>query len=291
MRFGLVGTGPWATMTHGPGLVAASGVDLVGVWGRSPHKCRVLADSLGTAVFEDYDELLAAVDAVAFAVPPVVQAEMALVAARAGKHLLLDKPVAMDAESARRLRDAALEAGVATLVFFTDRFVGVSLAWFDQVAAQRGWRGAWLRWFSALQDPGNPFGSSPWRQERGALWDIGPHAISTLSACLGPIRSVTAAKGAGDLVNLAFQHESGALSTATLTQFAPSDAVGFEAAVWGEAGLSFMPPRPDDTYVDAYRTAVGQLVAAAAGEPHELDIVFGTRVVELIAGAEAQLDT
>ena len=34
MRFGLVGTGPWARRTHGPGLKAASGVELVGVWGR-----------------------------------------------------------------------------------------------------------------------------------------------------------------------------------------------------------------------------------------------------------------
>ncbi|GAB3073731.1 Gfo/Idh/MocA family oxidoreductase [Intrasporangium mesophilum] len=291
MRFGLVGTGPWATMTHGPGLAAAGSADLVGVWGRSPDKSRALAESLRTTAYEEYDALLAAVDAVAFAVPPDVQAELALAAAHAGKHLLLDKPVAMDVESARGLRDAALDAGVATLVFFTDRFVEVSRAWFGQVAAQDGWRGGWLRWFSSLQDADNPFGSSPWRQERGALWDTVPHAISTLSACLGPVQSVTAASGAGDLVNLAFRHESGALSTATLTQFAPPGADGFEAAVWGEAGLSYMPHRPDDAYVDAYRSATDQLVAAAVnGQPHALDIVFGTRVVELISEAQAQLD-
>ncbi len=290
MRFGLVGTGPWASMTHGPGLVAANGVDLVGVWGRNPEKTRALAASLGTTAYDEYDSLLRAVDAVAFAVPPDVQAELAIVAARAGRHLLLDKPVALDLESARRVRDAALEAGVATLVFFTDRFVDDSQAWFDRVVAQGGWRGAWLRWFSSLQDADNPFGASPWRHERGSLWDLGPHAISTLTACLGPVRSVTAVGGSRDLVNLAFRHESGALSTATLSQFAPSDAVGFEAAVWGEAGLSYMPPRPDDVYVDAYCMAADRLVAAAAGKPHELDIVFGTRVVELIADAQTQLD-
>jgi predicted dehydrogenase len=278
-------------MTHGPGLAAASSADLVGVWGRSSEKSRALADSLGATAYEEYDELLAHVDAVAFAVPPDVQAELALAAAHAGKHLLLDKPVAMDAESARTLRDAALDARVATLVFFTDRFVDVSRAWFDEIAAQGGWRGAWLRWFSSLQDADNPFGSSPWRQERGALWDTVPHAISTLSACLGPIQSVTAASGEGDLVSLAFRHESGALSTATLTQFAPPDADGFEAAVWGEPGLSYMPHRPEDAYVDAYRAATDQLVAAAkAGRSHGLDIVFGTRVVELIADAQSQLD-
>src|SRR4051812_42105678 len=117
MRFGLVGTGPWATMTHGPGLAAASGVDLVGVWGRSPDSARSLAERLGTAPYDTYEGLLTDVDAVAFAVPPTAQAELALTAARAGKHLLLDKPVALDVGAAHRLRDAAADAGVASVVF------------------------------------------------------------------------------------------------------------------------------------------------------------------------------
>jgi len=82
MRFGLVGTGPWATMAHGPGLVAAPGAELVGVWGRSPDKTQELAHALGTTAYGSYDDLLAAVDAVAFAVPPAVQARLAVEAAR-----------------------------------------------------------------------------------------------------------------------------------------------------------------------------------------------------------------
>jgi predicted dehydrogenase len=142
-----------------------------------------------------------------------------------------------------------------------------------------------------LQQPDNPFGASPWRQERGALWDTGPHALSTLTGCLGPIVSVVAVGGERDLVTLAIRHETDALSTATLTQFAPPGAAGFEAAVWGESGLSYMPPRPDDAVVDAYRTATEELIAAAgARRSHELDVSFGTRVVELIADAQGQLD-
>src|ERR1700754_2129745 len=123
MRFGLVGTGPWARIAHGPGLTAARDVDLVGVWGRSREKAETLATSLGVTAYDDYDALLADVDAVAFAVPPDVQAEAAMAAARAGKHRLLDKPVALTVDDARALRDAADAAGVASVVFFTDRFV------------------------------------------------------------------------------------------------------------------------------------------------------------------------
>jgi predicted dehydrogenase len=290
MRFGLVGTGPWATMVHGPGLVATPGVELVGVWGRSVDKARTLAHSLGSTAYASYDELLAQVDAVAFAVPPETQAELGAVAARAGKHLLLDKPVATDVEAARVLRDAAAEAGGASVVFFTDRFMTRSRDWFREVAATGGWRGGWVRWFSSLQEPDNPFGASPWRQERGALWDTGPHALSTLDACLGPVESLTATAGEGDLVTLALRHRSGALSTVTLTQFAPPAAEGFEATLWGESGMSRMPPRDDEAVLDAFAVAVEELIAAASGERHPLDLAFGTYVVELLAEAQAQLD-
>lgn len=291
MRFGLVGTGPWALMAHGPGLCAATDVELVGVWGRNADRSSALAERLGVAAYDDYPRLLDAVDAVAFAVPPDVQAPMALDAARAGKHLLLDKPIATDPGQARALADATTAAGVASVVFFTDRFVDTSRAWFDEVHSAGGWHGAWMRWFSALQAPGNPFGASPWRHERGALWDTGPHALSTLSTALGPLVSVSASGGAGDLVTLVLRHESGTTSTATLTQFAPPAAVCCEVTLWGEHGFSTMPDRPDEEALPGLLAAAAEQLVAAAGTgiPHEVDVGFGARVVELLATADAQL--
>ncbi len=278
-------------MAHGPGLIAAEGVELVGVWGRSPEKARNLATGLGVKAYDDIEALLADVDAVAFAVPPEVQAELALMAAKAGKHLLLDKPVAMTVAAAHALRDAATAAGVASVVFFTDRFTDTSRAWFRDVRATEGWRGGWLRAFSSLQEQDNPFGASPWRWQSGALWDIGPHALSTLSAALGPAGSLTAVGGDGDLVTLVIRHESGVTSTASLTLFAPPAAAGFEAAVWGDVGVSTMPVSPDRSSSDLLAIAAQELVESALnGEPHEVDVAFGARIVELLAGAQAQID-
>ena len=292
LRFGLVGTGPWARLAHGPGLVHAEGVELVGIWGRRSEETGRLAAALDATAYDDYAVMLGDVDAVAFAVPPSIQAELACQAAAAGRHLLLDKPVATDAAAAQTLADTAKANGVASVVFFTDRFVDVSRAWFDHVQQAGGWRGGWMRWLSALQEPGNPFGASIWRQERGALWDTGPHALSTLSAALGPIESLVAVAGGGDLVTLTLCHLSGATSTATLSQFAPPAAVCFEGAVWGREGFSVMPSRPENSQVDAMRVAARELAAAAhSGQPHEVDVVFGARVVELLADAQAQVDT
>ena len=291
MRFGLVGTGPWAQLAHGPGLLSSPGVQLVGVWGRDPAKTQHLASELSVPAYDDYAALLAEVDAMAFAVPPDIQAEMATVAAHAGKHLLLDKPIAGTVEAARELASAVSESGVSSVVFFTDRFVPEARDWFAEVRALGGWHGGWMRWFSALQAPGNPFGHPSWRFEQGALWDTGPHVISTFSETLGPIASVIASGGEGDLVHLVFEHESGATSTASLTQFAPPSAEGFELTLWGDHGLTRMPERIGRNFDRAVRAAAEELIASArSASPHSTDVHFGAHVVELLALAQAQLE-
>ncbi len=292
MRFGLVGTGPWASIAHGPGLLACPHAELVGVWGRDASRAASLAERLDTAPYTDVDVLLGDVEAVAFAVPPTVQAGMATHAARAGKHLLLDKPIALDVSAADELQSAVEASGVASVVFFTDRFVDTSRAWFDRIRTTSGWRGAWYRWLSTLQAPDNPFGGSAWRRERGALWDTGPHALSTLIAALGPVAAISAVAGDGDLVTLIVRHESGATSTAVLSQFAPPAAASFDCTLWGEAGLSPMPLRPDDRIADIYATAAGDLVAAATTHhPSDTDVRLGATITRLLADAQRQIDT
>ena len=291
MRFGLVGTGPWASVTHGPGLKAASGVELVGVWGRHEEKTAAIAGQLGVTPYGDYAELLESVEAVAFAVPPQVQASMALEAAAIGKHLLLDKPVADSLDDARALADEAAAEGIASVVFFTNRFEPVMRRFFTDVASKGGWKGGWARMLAALDEPGNQFADSRWRRERGALWDIGPHVLSNLTALLGPITDVTAVGGAGDLVHLVVTHESGATSTASVSLFAPPAGSNFETGVWGETGTALLPTTDSGIAApDPLRLAAEELVAAAeSGEGHPVDVAFGTRVVELLASAERQL--
>jgi predicted dehydrogenase len=293
MRFGLVGTGPWADMAHGPGLLAADDVDLVGVWGRSPDKARRLAERLGVPAFEDLETLYDEVEAVSIAVPPDVQGRLALRAAERGKHLLVDKPLADTVEAADRVVEAVEQAGVASIVFFTDRFAPATRAWLaeaERTAAEAGpWQGGWGRWLSALWAGGSPFGESPWRQEHGALRDIGPHLVSYVTATLGPVASVTAVPGADDVAHLVFTHESGATSTGLVTHSAAEE--DFEFALWGPAGVTRVPGRGGENYeAAALAVAAGELVdAARSGEPHPVDVRFGARAVELVVEAERQV--
>jgi predicted dehydrogenase len=287
----LVGTGPWARLTHGPGLRAAADAELVGVWGRDAGKTAAIAAELEVPAYGDYAELLESVDAVAFAVAPKVQASMALEAAAIGKHLLLDKPVAVSLDDARALADEVADEGIASVVFFTHRFEPSTRQFFAEVEAKGGWKGGWSRMLAALDAPGNPFTESPWRrQAHGALWDIGPHALSNLTVMLGPITELTAVGGEGDLVHLVVRHESGATSTASLSLLAPPEGSNFETGVWGESGTAILPDSETDP-VESFQLAVEELVAAAeSGESHPVDVAFGTRVVELLASAEEQLN-
>lgn len=292
MRFGLVGTGHWARVTHAPGVAAADGAELVGVWGRRPEATRALAGEAGIAAFDDYAAMLAEVDAVAFAVPPDVQAETALAAARAGKHLLLDKPVALDSATAAELAAAADDSGVASVVFFTSRFQPGVRRWLDQVAAQPGWEGGSATWLGSAFEPGSPYAGSTWRRERGGLWDVAPHALSLIVPVLGAVTEVSAARGVRDTTYLVLGHDSGAMSTVTVSIDAPPGAGVVEATVWGRPGRSTMPPGDDPPEV-ALRLATDELIAAAGRTDHRhpCDLRLGVHVVEVIEAAQRRLAT
>jgi predicted dehydrogenase len=294
MRFGLVGTGYWASFTHAPALAATPGATLAAVWGRDPAAAAALAARSGAATFDDFDQFLEHVDAVALAVPPHVQAPLAIRAAEAGKHLLLEKPIALSADDADAVVTAVEKAGVASIVFFTWRFNREIRAWLADEQARGGWSGeGWSGgtaiWLGTSLQPDSPF-NTPWRQQKGALWDLGPHLVGMLWACLGPVTSVTAVAGQGDVTHLVLGHQGGASSTTTMAQDAPEAAAGYNLFVWGAAGRSVMPATPPDPE-ESLRVAAAELIAAAgAGRAdHPVDVRFGRDIVRVLAEAEAQL--
>jgi predicted dehydrogenase len=266
--------------------------ELVGVWGRDAARTAEAATDLDTQAFNDLDALLASVEALTFAVPPDIQAEIALRAAGAGKHLLLEKPLALTSEDARRLETAVGDAGVASIVFFTRRFVPETEAWLQHLQEVGGWECGRAEFAANIFVDGNPFGNSPWRKECGALWDIGPHALSLLMPALGEVSSVVAAGGRGDQVHLVLQHSDGRSSTVSVSLTVPQAAVGTTVYVYGAAGRESPPAGPFEAVV-AHAAALDALIdqAESATPTHACDVHFGARVVEVLAAAEEALRT
>ena len=289
MRFGLVGTGYWARVTHGAVLAREPSVELVAVWDATPARLRISPRSSALPPLAITPNSWATWTPLPSPLPRTPRPTLAARAAEGGKHLLLDKPLATSVAGAERLVEAVDRAGVSSVVFFTGRFSQPIRQWLAQVAADR-WTGAWARWIVFPFAPGSPYASSPWRREKGALWDVGPHALSMLTAALGPVEAVTADGGTGDLVHLTFHHAGGATSTASLTLNAPPAAVNVELCLWGPQGVSTMP-RGGSSTEDAYAIALGELLSnIAAGESsHPCDVHFGAAIVRTLADAEGQI--
>jgi predicted dehydrogenase len=293
MRVGMIGTGYWAREVHGASTAQHPDVEFVGIWGRNPTASADLAGALGTHAFADPDALIAEVDALTFAVPPDVQAEIATRAAAEGRHLLLEKPIALSVAAAARLERACSDAGVASIVFFTRRFMPDTIEWLRQVAAAGEWDCGRAEFCAAILASGNPFGSSPWRREKGALWDIGPHALSLLWPALGEVVTVQAGAGRGDQVHLVLQHTGGRSSTISVSETVPPAAIGGSVYVYGEAGrLVAAPVSADPARARAaHRAALDALIDQTRhpGAGHACDVHFGARVVEVLAAAEQSL--
>jgi predicted dehydrogenase len=285
VRFGLLGTGHWAAETQGAALAAHPGVDLVAVWGRDGAKAAALAGRYGATPYTDLEALLSEVDAVSIALPPDVQAELALRAATAGRHLLLDKPMAMDTASADRIVTAVRERGLSSVVFFTNRFRDNIVRFIDETAAVGGWHGARVTQFASIYQPGNPYGASPWRRERGGLWDIGPHVLSVLLPVLGPVAEVSCVGGPRATTHLTLRHAGGAVATASLTLDAPPEAGLRDTDFYGEHGVATMPV-PGGTVAAAFGAAIDRLVK---GGPEPCDASFGRDVVAVLEAADIAL--
>ena len=255
---GLVGTGYWAETVHAVSIAACDGVDFSGIWGRNPAECERLAGAFGVQAFGSLEALLAAVDVVDFSVPPPVQVAMAIEAAKAGKGLLLEKPVALSLPDAELLDSAVAASGVAAVVFIPRFFDAGRVAWLrDQGGA--GHTSGNVVWISDALTPGSPYAHSAWRREGGGLWDVGPHILSQLIPVLGPIASVSVIShdSAGE-THLSLLHHRGAESNVRMNVNGELTKKTFMFEFSGPRGSARSPSEPLD-YVAGHGKALAEL--------------------------------
>ena len=128
MNIALVGPGRIAEHSLIPGLAKVPEARLWSVMSRDLRRARDFARRHGAAggetAHDRLDTLLAdpELDAVIIATPDKLHAEQTLAAAEAGKHVLVEKPMATDVESARAMVRACRDAGVVLAVAYHMRW-------------------------------------------------------------------------------------------------------------------------------------------------------------------------
>jgi predicted dehydrogenase len=181
LRIGVLSTADIARQKVIPGMRKASRVEVVAVASRDLGRARQFADELGIpATHGSYDALLAdpGVDAVYIPLPNHLHAEWTIAAARAGKHVLCEKPLAMTSSQAREMIGACREAGVHLMEAFMYRLHPTWVAVRELLASGRiGRLVAVQSWFSYYND--DPANIRNIREAGGgALYDIGCYCVN-----------------------------------------------------------------------------------------------------------------
>jgi predicted dehydrogenase len=286
LSVGLVGAGPWARQFHAPLLTGGPETQLAGVWSRTPASAGPLAERHAVPAFRSFADLLEHCEAVAFAVPPDVQAVLAIEAAGHGKAVLLEKPVALDVAGAERLAEGVTTAGVGSLVVLTYRFSGAVRRFLDEATRFEAWGGRGCFLSGAFL--GGPYAGSPWRQQYGALLDVGPHLVDLLDAALGPVERVRAHGDPERWVGLLLGHAGGAVSEVSLSCRAGIEPSRTEVELFGPAGR--LAVSRDDVGGDLLGVLRSEFARVArTGEPHPVDVHRGLHLQRIIASAAAQL--
>lgn len=273
IRIGIIGAGNIAQNAHIPAYLKQQDVELVAVCDLNADRAKQVADKHGfTYSFTDYHQLLALeeIDAVSICTWNNAHAGAAIAAAKAGKHVLCEKPMAMNTQEAEAMMKAAKENNITFMIGFVNRFRSDSKVikaiadegkFGDIYYSKAGWlrrRGTPLGWFTDVSKSGG-----------GPVIDIGVHVIDLTWYFMGKPKpvSVTAAiankigdyqtKGvsrwtAFDTDNLAFNTEDSAsgmirFENGATMQFEVSWAIngqdtGIYSYIFGDkAGASLSP--------------------------------------------------
>lgn len=201
LRWGIIGCGDVAEHKGGPALQQATGSALVAVMRRDAALAAAFAQRMGVPRHYDTVEALLAdpeVDAVYVATPVHVHAEHTLAAARAGKHVLVEKPMGSHRDECAIMISACADAGVTLGVAYYRRFYPV-VAYVQKLLAENAIgqvvqaRVQFGSFYAGRPDDGRGgWRTVPALAGGGALADVGSHRIDLLLHLLGPVAEVSA---------------------------------------------------------------------------------------------------
>jgi 1,5-anhydro-D-fructose reductase (1,5-anhydro-D-mannitol-forming) len=196
MRWGLIGTRGLVDRGGLKAFEEAGNAELAAVLSSDATRAKEFGEEHGIeTATADMDEFLAApnLEAVWVASPTFRHHEQGMAAIDAGKHVLLEKPLAIDAESAWELVEAAKKAGVTLATGYQARYIPAHHNMKRLIDEGAIGRVSVARTYYGIYRPGQP---PEWRQKRdtarwGALSDVGTHHIDLLRMFFGEVEDAT----------------------------------------------------------------------------------------------------
>ena len=259
VRVGCVGMGWWSDVLA-DAIQRSGKLEIVACYTRSPEKRQAFAAKYRCKAAESYDAMLRnpVVEAVINTTPNSVHAETTDAAARAGRHVFLDKPIANTIADARALTKACRDAGVVLALGYQRRKES-HFRWIRQ-QIDAGVFGKLVNAEANIsRDRLGKIDLSSWRYTAagmpgGVMLQIGIHYSDVLEYLIGPVKAVTGRLAQlvlpgdnPDVASLILEHENGALSTlnasyASASEYYAMNIYGKEASAYYDLhnGLRFL---------------------------------------------------
>ena len=308
LRVACIGMGWWSDVLA-DAITRSSKLKIVACFSRSEEKRQAFAKKYGCRTASSYTAILEdnEVEAIVNTTPNDAHLETTRQAARAGKHVFLDKPIANSVSDGRAITDVCRRAGVVLALGYQRR------------------RESHFRWIKKQID-GGAFGRlvnaeanisrdrlgqvdlSSWRYTAagmpgGVMLQIGVHYADVLDYLIGPIKAVSGRFAQlvlpgdnPDVASLVFEHENGALSTlnasyASASEYYLMNIYGKEATAYYDLhrGLSLLKrgeKKPVAVACEKNDTFVEELeefaAAARGGPPPEVGGEYATTSLAVI---------
>ncbi|MCX6023120.1 MAG: Gfo/Idh/MocA family oxidoreductase [Chloroflexi bacterium] len=283
VRIGVVGTA-FGAQVHIPAL-QSEGVEVVAVWSRREERARETAEKFGIPhIFTDYEAMLRmdGLDAISIASPVARHYDMTLAALAAGKHVLCEKPFAVNQAQAREMWLKAKETGLTAMIAHEFRFASARMRVKELI--DEGYLGPLhMALITLTNGPRNPVRPRPLSDRDdasrggGFLFGLGSHYIDGLRHWFGEVASVTGhvqthfgertqpgsdalvQATSDDAFQFVLQFVGGGWATMTGTSAAPFGA-GARVEVYGRDGALVTPHRGIGVNPPAHGTILGARV-------------------------------
>lgn len=197
VHFGILGCGSVANY-HAAAIAAVPGAELICACGNSRERAEAFCERQGIKFMDRYEAMLAdpEVDAVSVCTPSGLHAEEAVAALKAGKHLVIEKPISILNEDADRIQRAARESDRTVCVISQFRFSDAARE--IHKAMEHGAFGKvvsaalTMRYYRSQEY----YDSGAWRGTKaldggGVLMNQGIHGVDLLTYFMGPVTELT----------------------------------------------------------------------------------------------------
>ena len=308
LKWGIIGCGGIAYRRTLPGMMLSNNSEPYAVMDADLSVAKRVQEKYGAKyAFDRYEDILALkeVDAVYIASPVFCHREQALAAAKAGKHILLEKPIGLTLAESEEIVLACRDAGVKLGVGFMMRYHAYHQAMRNLIASDAigdivSMRAQFTCWYPEIENA--------WRQKKqlsggGALVDLGVHCIDLLQyisglnamECFGVAQTQTFSYDVDDSASVVLKMENGALAYVDCNFNIPDAAAKCPLEFYGTNGSIIAPgtlSQEEGGNVEVLAcpkvSGYDAMQDRSLVEPIHLDVTFGnmyTKEIEAFANA------